>query len=193
MVPRALVIPAEDNIDIFCRAVEARSEEHRQAMDVALDRGWWAIAGSVLRMELDSMIRVIYLLRRPDRRDRILASCVAGEGFKYGQGYISDQKMIAVATRDNGWVDAVYEFGNKFVHLTDAHDYAEVDPLQAYEHRGDVIKYLNDEYRGKVPGRRLDDSSTLRDIAAYAPHVLDKITSNLSRYTEDLRTKVGHR
>ena len=31
------------------------------AMDVALKRGWLAIAGSVLRMELDSMTRVIYL------------------------------------------------------------------------------------------------------------------------------------
>ena len=59
-------VAAIPNIDIFCRAVEARSREHREAMDVAITRGWWAIAGSVLRMELDSMIRVVYLLRRPD-------------------------------------------------------------------------------------------------------------------------------
>jgi hypothetical protein len=164
-------------------------------MHVALDRGWWAIAGSVLRMELDSMIRVIYLLDRPDRRDRILASCVAGEGFRDGRRRIHDQEMIHVATGRNDWVDTVYEFGNKFVHLTDAHNYAEaeVDPLQAYEHRGDVIRYLNDYYPGKVPGRRLDASSRLRDIVAYAPHVLDKITTNLSRYIEDLRTEAGHR
>ena len=75
------------DIDIFCRAVEARSKEHRQAMEVALEKGWWAIASSVLRMELDSMIRVIYLLRRPSVRDRILASCVAGEGFTDGAPY----------------------------------------------------------------------------------------------------------
>ncbi len=159
-------------------------------MDVALERGWWAIAGSVLRMELDSMIRVIYLLHNPDVRDRTLASCVAGKGFKNDRGRIADQKMIEVATGTNGWVDAVYKFGNKFVHLTDAHDYAEVDPFQVYEHRDEVIKYLNKYHQGKVPGRPLDDSSTLRDIAAYTPHVLNKITSNLNGYIERLHAEV---
>ena len=133
--PEALAVA--DDIDIFCRAVEARSMEHREAMDVAMLHGWWAIVGSVLRMELDSMIRVIYLLETPDARDRILASCVAGKGFKADRHRIPDRDMIAVATAHNGWVDAVYKFGNKFVHLTDAHDYAEVDPFQAYDGLGE--------------------------------------------------------
>ena len=153
--------------------------------------GWWAIASSVLRMELDSMIRVIYLLRTPDARERILASCVAGEGFKDRGRRISDRKMIDTAAADNGWVDAVYKFGNKFVHLTDAHDYAEIDPFHGYEHRDEVIKYLNSYHRGRVSGRPLEDGSTLRDIAAYAPHVLDKITSNLRSYMQSLRAAVG--
>lgn len=177
---------AAEHIDIFRRTVEARSREHYEAMGVALEHRWWAIASSVLRMELDTMIRVVHLLHRPDARDRIVASCVAGEGFKDGQGRIHDRKMIDVATGVNGWVDAVYEFGNKFVHLTDAHDYAEVDPFPVYEYKNDIIGYLNQYHRGKVAGRPLDDGSTLRDIAAYAPHVLNKITSNLNGYIEDL-------
>jgi hypothetical protein len=91
-------------------------------------------------MELDSMIRVIYLLHRPVGRDRILASCVAGEGFKDRGRRIPDRTMIDIAVADNGWVNAVYEFGNKFVHLTDAHDYGEVDPFQAYEHRRSLLR-----------------------------------------------------
>jgi hypothetical protein len=42
-----------------------------------------------------------------------------------------------------------------------------------------------------VRSRPLDDSSTLRDIATYAPYVLDKITSNLRSYTASLRTAVN--
>ncbi|WP_248962020.1 hypothetical protein [Sphaerisporangium perillae] len=138
------------------------------------------------------MIRVIYLLHNPDVRDRILTSCVTGKGFKDDRVRIPDRSMIDdVATGDKGWVDAVYRFGNRFVHLTDAHDYAEVDPFQAYEHKDEVIKYLNQYHGGMLPGRPLDDSSTLRDIAAYAPYVLDKITKNLNGCIESLREEVA--
>jgi|SRR5208282_5512594 len=176
-----------ENADTCCRMIEARSREHREAMRVALDEGWLAIAGSVLRMELDSMIRVIWLLRHSDTREQILASCVAGEGFKEGRTRISDHAMAEDAADDSGWVHAVYRFGNTFVHLTNAHDYAVRDPFQAYERRGEVIEFLNRYHRGKVPGGPVDDSSTLRDLAAYAPYVLEKITSNLDIYVRDLR------
>jgi hypothetical protein len=128
-----------ENADTFCQMIGARSREHHKAMRVALDNGWLAIAGSVLRMELDSMIRVIWLLRHPDTREQILASCVAGEGFKDGRTRISDRDMTEDAVNLNDWVRSVYRFGNTFVHLTNAHNYAVLDPFQAYEHRGEVI------------------------------------------------------
>ena len=180
-------VTVTEDIDVFCRTVEARSLEHREAMDVAMERGWWAIAGSVLRMELDSMIRVIYLLRTPEARDRILASSVAGKGFKDGERRVLDRTMVEVAVADNGWVRSVYDFGNKFVHLTDAHDYAETDALEAYEQRDEIIRYLNHYHGDTVLGRRLDDGATLREVAAYAPRVLEKITSNQRSYIATLR------
>ncbi|MGH3191250.1 MAG: hypothetical protein ACRDPY_22370 [Streptosporangiaceae bacterium] len=182
-----------ENADTFCRMVEARSREHREAMQVALDKGWLAIAGSVLRMELDSMIRVIWLLHHPDTREQILASCIAGEGFSEGRTRVSDHRMAKDATEVNGWVQAVYDFGNTFVHLTNAHDYAVLDPFQTYEHRGEVIRFLNNYHRGKVPGVPVNDSSTLRDLAAYAPYVLEKITSNLDLYVRELREQCVRR
>jgi hypothetical protein len=191
---------SSENAETFRRMTEARSREHHEAMRVALDKGWLAIAGSVLRMELDSMMRVIWLLRHPDTRDQILASCVAGKGFKDGK-LIYDNKMVADADREiaadaaneNRWVQAVYDFGNTFVHLTNAHDYAVTDPLQAYEHRDEVIKFLNNYHPGKVPGRPVDDRSTLRDVAAYAPHVLEKITSHLDTYVTRLWEQCAQR
>jgi hypothetical protein len=182
-----------ENADTFCRMIKARSCEHREAMRVALDNGWLAIAGSVLRMELDSMIRVIWLLRHPGTREQILASCIAGEGFKEGRTRISDSAMVEAAADADDWVQSVYHFGNTFVHLTNAHDYAVLDPFQAYERRGEVIEFLNRHHRDKVPCGPVDDSSTLRDLAAHAPYVLEKITSNLDIHVTDLRKQCVRR
>lgn len=182
-----------ENTDTFCRMIKARSREHHEAVRVALDKGWLAIVGSVLRMELDSMIRVIWLLGHPDTSEQILASCVAGEGFKVGRTRISDREMAEDAAHVNGWVRAVYSFGNTFVHLTNAHDYAVLDPFQGYKHRGEVIGFLNHYHRGKVPGGPVDDSSTLSDVAAYAPYVLEKITSNLDIYVRELQEQCARR
>lgn len=186
------LVTAANDLEVFCRAVEARSQEHRKVLDVAVAHGWWAIASTVLRMELDSMIRVIYLVRTPDERDHILASCVGGRGFKNVRGRVRDLTMLYIAkTADYGWIQAVYDFGNKFVHLTDAHDYAEVDPFPVYENRAEVIDYLNYYHRGKVHDRPLEDGSTLGDIAAYAPYVLEKIATNLRMHIEELRAAVA--
>lgn len=136
-----------ENAVTFCRMIEERSREHHEAMRVALAKGWLAITSSVLRMELDSMIRIIWLLRHPDTREQILASCVAGQGFSEGRKRISDSEMAKCATRENDWVQAVYRFGNTFVHLTNAHDYAVHDPFRAYEHRDEGIEFLNRYHR----------------------------------------------
>ncbi len=178
-----------ENASAFCHAVEARSREHHEAMEAALDKGWLSIAGSVLRMELDSMIRVIWLLDHPESRGQILAACVAGEGFKAGRVSVRDIVMVNHAVSSHGWVRRVYDFGNRFVHLTNAHGYAERDPFQAYEHRAEVIEYINDYHGGKIPGRPLDDRSSLIDLVPYAPHVLEKITSNLDSYLSRLRAR----
>ena len=178
------------NVEAFISTIEARSTEHHEAMTHAVQHTWWAIAGSVLRLELDSMIRVIYLIHQPrDRRNRILTACLTGKGFKDGTHRIPDREMIETARNDNGWVRTVYDFGNKFIHLTDAHNYADpkADPFKNYEDREDVIKYLNSYHTGTMHGQRLDDTATFNDITPYAPHVLSKITSNINSYTRNLR------
>jgi hypothetical protein len=103
-------VSISENANTFCRMIKARSREHHEAMRVALDKGWLTIAGSMLRMELDSMIRVIWLLRHPDTRKQTLASYVAGEGFNEGRKRISDSAMAEDAADVNDWVQAVYRF-----------------------------------------------------------------------------------
>ena len=57
-----------DAIEVFCRQIRSRTAEHRSAM-LALS----ALPGqmvSVLRQELDSLVRVIFVLSQGDRAYR---------------------------------------------------------------------------------------------------------------------------
>jgi len=143
------------------------------------------------------MIRVIYLLRHPSERQQILAASVAGLGFgipRPGRSdnvqRVHDSDMVELAVdREGGWVRRVYDFGNRFVHLTDAHDYANHDPFQRLprSEQTDIVGYLNQYHGGKVSGDPLTTDSSYLEIAAYAPHVLEKVTSNTRTYLEELR------
>lgn len=67
-----------NEIETFCRQVRARSAENRQAMLVLR-----ALPGqmiSVLRQELDSLVRVVFLLAQGDRsyRHRLIDDSVSG-------------------------------------------------------------------------------------------------------------------
>jgi len=53
----------------FCEVLRKRSNDHRNAMNQMMFIP--SIAASILRMELDSMVRVIYLLSIPEIDSRI--------------------------------------------------------------------------------------------------------------------------
>jgi hypothetical protein len=67
-------------IDAFCRQVRSRSKEHQQAMQLLSRAGLAGQMVAILRQELDSMVRVIYLLTQPpDRRYLLIDSSVNGK------------------------------------------------------------------------------------------------------------------
>ncbi|MDP3186793.1 MAG: hypothetical protein Q8M58_16170, partial [Anaerolineales bacterium] len=53
-------------LEIFCRQIRQRSEENRKAFAVLFHNDIIGNSVSILRQELDSMIRVIYLLSIDD-------------------------------------------------------------------------------------------------------------------------------
>ena len=77
----AVMTDLEEEFAFFAKATEERSAEHRQIITTAVENKWWSIAGSLLRMELDSLIRVNYLRTHPNDGAQILSACVAGLGF----------------------------------------------------------------------------------------------------------------
>lgn len=155
---------------------------------------WWSLAVSMLRLELDSLIRVIFLLRQtPEVRGQIIESSLAGDGrfrlvsSKGKPVTVRDADMIGAVdglSGLNGWTRLVYAFGSTFIHLSSAHDYLARDPYQALpvEEREIIADYLRRYHGGTVDAR-----STFSDVTEYLPAVLEKISSNLAVHLDEVR------
>ena len=55
-----------NTVDRFCKILRNRSEENRKSFDVLFRNRLFCNCFSILRQELDSMVRVIYLLNIGD-------------------------------------------------------------------------------------------------------------------------------
>ncbi|MFE7772619.1 hypothetical protein ACFU5O_01700 [Streptomyces sp. NPDC057445] len=87
--------------------------------------------------------------------------------------------MVDHAESLHGWARNVYDFGCRFIHLSNAHDHQARDPFRALpvEDRRVIANHLNKYHGGR--GEPVSIDSTFDDVIAYAPHVLKKISSNL--------------
>lgn len=179
----------------FCGAVRARSAEHAAAVRLlARDGATAGVLVGLLRQELDSMVRTIFLLSLSEpSRARLLEEHTNEERWtlptpRGRERVVTDAEMVALAERLHGWTRNVYRFGCAFIHLSRLHSYRTVDPLSllSLEERGDVLGHLR-SYHG-CPD---DDGVTFADIVPYFPRVFEKIASNLECYLRQLEAGVA--
>lgn len=147
---------------------------------------------SILRQELDSMVRVIYLLsiQNLDERIRLVKQTLNGEkwtiaGKKGKHIDVTDRSMVDIADQIHGWPLSVYKFGCAFIHLSNFHDYNEDNPFDKLdkESQADILAHLR-----KYHGGPSSDEPSFYDFANYFPKVFEKIKDNLECYLEDLST-----
>lgn len=176
---------------IFCRQIGARSAEHRKAMFLMHGNDLIGQCISILRQELDSMVRVLYLLSLDDItwRDELIRASVDGKEWKRrnGKGRITDAEMLQHAERLQGWARMVYKFGCSFIHLSRYHDYHSRDALEnlSNEERRSIREFMDHYHGAHVP-----HEFSLFDLSPYLFRVFDKISSNLDHYVRDLAN--GH-
>jgi len=176
-------------VETFCRQIRARSAEHRAAISRLQQGDLYSQVIAILRQELDSMIRVIYLLSisDKDRRTELIRASVEGRPWtKQGsRRRITDREMVKLASKLHGWAESVYRFGCGFIHLSRFHDYRERDPMEAItsEERIAVLKYMRSYHGGPLTA-----TPTFDDLLPYLPMVFEKITSNLEYYIEQLES-----
>lgn len=174
------------NLSIFIRTVRNRSHEHEQAMRLLSHVRLTGQMIAVLRQELDSMIRVIYLLKQDnDRRNFLIDSSVNGKKWtKLGSNAkVSDKEMVELSQHLEGWTRSVYKFGCSFIHLSRFHDYNDCDPLQLLpdDERESIIDHCRYYHGGPAK-----DAENFEGLIPYIPRVFEKISSNLEYYIRDL-------
>jgi hypothetical protein len=143
---------------------------------------------AILRQELDSMVRVIYLLAQPpDRRGLLIDSSVNGKKWSQqnSKGAVTDKEMVDLAQRLQGWTLSVYKFGCAFIHLSALHDYNDRDPLRQLpiEERDDILRHCRHYHGGPI-----SNEPTFLDLVPYFPSVLKKIADNLECYLKHLES-----
>jgi hypothetical protein len=178
-----------NHLEVFCRQVRSRSEEHRKAMQLLYTADLSSQIVSVLRQELDSMIRVIYLLSISDMayRDDLVKASVEGKSWtkKSGKGRITDRDMVNLADKLQKWTESVYRFGCAFIHLSAFHDHQDRDPMSMIsdDDKAAILKHMRYYHGGPS-----EPDPTFKDLIVYLPMVFEKISSNLDHYVEELES-----
>lgn len=160
--------------------------EHQKAMALLANANIAGQMMSVLRQELDTMVRVIYLLSQGnERRQALIDASVAGEIWRQetSKGRVTDREMVDLAQRLMGWTQSVYKFGCAFIHLSSLHDYNYRDPIQRLPN--DERQYLLEHVRF-YHGGPMSDHPTFADYVPYLPAVLEKVSSNLEYWLRAL-------
>ena len=181
------------DLEKFCRLVKARSDENKKAFRLVHHSNLTGQVISLLRQELDSMVRIIYLLNLDELnyRNHLIKQTLNCERWRKleNNSIITDKQMVDIADSLNGWTQSVYKFGCAFIHLSNFHDYKNVDPFANLpEDEKDTIKQHLNHYHS-FP---LTENLSVDTLKWVLPMVFDKVSGNLEYYIRDLKAeKIG--
>lgn len=176
-----------NQLETFCRQVRARSAEHRLAMSAL--RGLPGQMVATLRQEVDSLVRVVFVLSLSQRdrlyRAQLIDHNVSGTKWTHPHSRkpVTDREMVELTDTLHGWTRSVYSFGCAFIHLSHLHDYQTRDPLDQLSEaeRNSILSHLRN-YHGAPHGAE----RRFPDIIPLLPAVFTKIADNLECYVRQL-------
>lgn len=175
-----------EKIEQFCRLVRQRSTDNRKAVELLYKNQLYTNIIAILRQELDSMVRVLYVLLQQTESNKIslIESCLRGDKWN-----ITDAKMVSEANKLNGWEYLVYKFGCSFVHLSNLCDINAINfsEILSEQERNDIANYIN-AYHYWDKTEKFPNPFTVDDISSQLLNIFEKITDNLEYYLEKLET-----
>lgn len=184
------MLPMNQTKQKFVELIRNRSEDNKSAILLMFDKGLISNCLSTLRQELDSFVRIIFLGRINDisERRRLMKQTLNNEKWivltsNNKSRVVTDRDMIERATELKGYVSYVYKFGCSFIHLSNFHNYRNINPFESlsYSQRLDIKIYLH-QYHG-FP---MEKSLNVDNVAKLIPDVFSKISENMSFYLEEI-------
>jgi hypothetical protein len=172
----------------FIRILTERSSENTASILLLHGQRLYGTSISLLRQELDSLIRVCYLhtLTSPAEIDRLIDDTISGVEWEKNGKRITDRKMVNIASQYNHWAPEVYEFGNCFTHLTNYHDYKTNDPVNNLDTatKQTIKGYLHSYHQ--FPATK---DATFENVIPYIPEVARKVSNNMRSYLNNLSSR----
>lgn len=175
----------------FIEIVKSRNRENTVSIRVLYENGVIGNCISILRQELDSFIRVIYLgkLGDVDERQRLMQMTIDGEEWNEltinGRfRKIRDRDMVNFANQLFGYINYVYKFGCGFIHLSINHDFINENPFETlgeYD-RASIVAYLN-QYHGYP----VENELTIENFRPFIIQVYEKVSSNMLYHLDELK------
>lgn len=123
-------------------------KKNKKALFLIVSRILFGNCISILRQELDSFVRVIYLGQISDfnERERLMSQTLSGEKWILTSNnklkQITEKDMVDKANELKGYVHYVYKFGCGFIHLSDFHDYATTNPFDKLDYQNSLTLFF---------------------------------------------------
>lgn len=172
------MIPTEQ----FCRILRERSIEHVSSGRLLFANGLYGQVVSILRQELDSMVRVIFLLHQSLAvRQHFIEQTLLNTKWTLpnSRTTVTDRQMVDLTNTLYGWTNSVYKLGCAFIHLSPMADYRNENPfLQLSSTEISNIKHHLHDYHSFPLAHDL----SMESVNPYLLKVLDKVSSNLECY-----------
>ncbi len=179
------------NLTEFCASIRKRTQDHTDTAKLASNIPSTMI--SILRQELDSLIRVVYLLSISDMaaRDKLINQTLTNQSWtietKNGRvKKITERDMVELSSSLIGWTKSVYKFGCSFIHLSGFHNYDATNPLDKLsgEERSDLLNHMRQYHHGPN-----SNNPSFKEFCVFLPAVLEKISGNLACYLDHLEKR----
>ena len=180
----------KNNLSLFCKIIRKRSADHNATVKLISHIPSSMI--SILRQELDSLIRVVYLLSIPELnlRNDLITQTLNNQpwSIKTNNGKIkkiTDSEMVELASGLIGWTRSVYKFGCAFIHLSGFHDYEYTNPFNnlSSEDKTDILSHMRQYHGGPI-----SNNPSFEEFVILLPAVFKKISENLECYIEHLES-----
>lgn len=175
----------------FINLVKERSTGNSSLLLSLQEQELYAKAISLLRNDIEILLRIGYLLTIGDRTERsaLMEAMLKGEEWKEGRKNITNADMAAIVAHYNKWISEVYDFGTLFTHITDHQDYKTADPIAGLTSiQKTTLRYYLSTYHQLAYDKEL----SFRNVINYLPNVATKVLSNLKRYLSDLEQNRQH-
>ena len=173
-----------NNLEKFCSIVKKRSEENAQSIKLLYENKLYGNCVAILRQELDSMVRVLFLLSQPPNiREQLINQTLNNEKWKIGNKQIKDFMLVDSVINFHGWARNVYYFECAFIHLSSYSNYFDEDIFNTISKpEKEVIKNFMVQYQEFPQNLELN----FETIKPYILKIFDKINGNLACHLEDL-------